>query len=167
MIQKILIIGEAGRGKSLMAKNLSDKLGIPHYSTDDFFYEVKFSKIREKQASIEQISKIYKNDKWIVEGTTIHLMEPGLTTADLVIYLKHKNIFSQWLILVKRNFQRKDESVRGLLQLMKHTFYKRYKLGYKKVKITQDELIEPYMSKVVQLHSFKEINNFISDFPET
>ena len=44
-INKIIIIGDAGRGKTTLASNLSKKLGIKHYSTDDFFYEIKFTKI--------------------------------------------------------------------------------------------------------------------------
>jgi len=41
--KKIIIIGDAGRGKSTLASKLSKKLNTPHYSTDDYFYEVKFS----------------------------------------------------------------------------------------------------------------------------
>lgn len=44
---------------------------------------------------------------------------------------------------------------------MKHVFYKRYSLGYKKGKITHQEFIEPHKHKVVTLSSFKEIENFL------
>jgi adenylate kinase family enzyme len=69
-LNKILIVGDAGRGKSTLAEKISKKLGIPHHSTDDFFYEVKFSKVRDRPESIEQIKEIFKKEKWIVEGTT-------------------------------------------------------------------------------------------------
>jgi len=35
--KKIIIIGDAGRGKSTLASKLSKKLNISYYSTDDFF----------------------------------------------------------------------------------------------------------------------------------
>jgi len=35
--KKIIIIGDAGRGKSTLATKLAEKLGILHYSTDDSF----------------------------------------------------------------------------------------------------------------------------------
>ena len=90
ILNKILIVGDAGRGKSTLASKISAKLGIPHHSTDDFFYEVKFTKVRNRKESVEKILKIYKNDKWIIEGTTRHLFEHGLDSADKIINLKYK-----------------------------------------------------------------------------
>jgi len=159
-LKKIIIIGDAGRGKTTLAKKISKKLGIKHHSTDDHYYEIKFHKIRNKEKSIESISKICSNDKWIIEGTTRHLLEPGLDSADMIIYLKYNSIFPQWLSLVKRHFQRKDETLPELLRLMRHVFYKRYKLGYKKGRMTHAELLEPHKHKVVVLSSFEDIDDF-------
>lgn len=159
---KILIVGDACRGKSTLASEISAKLGIPHYSTDDFYYEIKFTKPRIKQESIDMILKIYQNEKWIIEGTTQHLVEHGLDSADIIINLKYKNIFAQWLALLKRYLERDNETLRGSFKLMKHVLYKRYKFGYRKGKLTPTELISPYNNKVMTLYSFKEINNFIN-----
>lgn len=159
---KILIVGDACRGKSTLASKISAKLGIPHYSTDDFYYEVKFTKVRNKQESIDMILKIYQDERWIIEGTTQHLIEHGLDSADIIINLKYKNIFAQWLFLLKRYLERDNETLRGCLKLMKHVFYKRYKLGYRKGKLTPSELVNPHKNKVITLHTFKEINNFIN-----
>ncbi len=107
---KIIIIGDAGRGKTTLALKLSEKLGIKNYSTDDFYYEIKFTKPRDRKEAKDKISEIYKEDKWIVEGTTQWLLADGLSSSDIIIYLKYNNIFSQWLTLFKRHFKRKDES---------------------------------------------------------
>jgi len=160
-LNKILIVGDAGRGKSTLAAKISAKLGIPHYSTDDFYYEVKFSKVRDRKESIEKINEIFKNEKWIIEGTTKHLIEPGLHSADKIIHLKYKNIPTQWAILIKRYFQRENETIEGLYKLMKHVLYKKYHLGYRKGKLTPTEIIDPHKHKVRTLSSFKEINDFI------
>lgn len=159
---KIIITGDAGRGKSTLAKILSEKLGIQSHSTDDYFYEVKFSKPRDRQEALRLISENYHKDKWIVEGTTYWLLEPGLKSADVIIYLHYKNILSQWFSILKRGLFRKNETLSGTLSLMRHVFYKRYKLGYKKGKMSHAELLEPYKDKVVALSSFKEINDFVN-----
>ena len=162
ILNKIIIIGEASRGKSTLASVLSKKLGIPHYSTDDYFYEVKFTKRRDRQESIDNISEIYHNEKWIVEGTTRHLLAAGLDSADLIIFLKYNGPFAQVFNILKRHFVRKDKSFLQTLRLMKHVVYKRYGLGYKKGKMTHTEFIAPYKNKVIVLSSFKQINDFVS-----
>lgn len=160
---KIIIIGDAGRGKTTLASELSKKLGIKKYSTDDFYYEIKFTKIRVREDALSKIREIYKEDKWIVEGTTQWLLEDGLKYSDIIIYLKYNNIFSQWFSIFKRHFKRKDESFKSTLHLMRHVFYKRYNLGYKKGKPTHIEVIEPYKNKVIILSSFREINDFVNN----
>jgi len=160
-LNRILIVGDAGRGKSTFASKISAKLGILHYPTDDFYYEVKFTKVRDRKESIEKIKEIFKNEKWIIEGTTKHLIEPGLHSADIIIHLKYKYILTQWAILIKRYFQRENETIEGLYKLMKHVLYKKYHLGYRKGKPTPTEIIDPHKHKVIVLSSFKEINDFI------
>ncbi len=163
LYNKIIIIGDAGRGKSTMASELSKKLGIKHYSTDDFYYEVKFTKPRSREDSLSKISKVYDEDRWIVEGTTQWLLDPGFYSADIIIYLKYGNIFHQWFTLIKRHFTRKDETVIQTLLLMRHVFYKRYGLSYKRGKLTHVEVLAPHKHKVLTLSSFKEINNFLNN----
>lgn len=160
-LNKILIVGDAGRGKSTLAEKISEKLGIPYYSTDDFYYEVKFSKVRDRQESVDKILEVFKNEKWIVEGTTKRLIEHGLHSADLIIHLQHKNIPTQWMILFKRYLGRKEETIWGLFSLMKHVLFKKYKLGDRKGKPTPTETIEPHKHKVITLSSFKEIDKFV------
>ncbi len=46
---------------------------------------------------------------------------------------------------------------------MRHVFYKRYDLGYKKGAPTNLEVITPYKNKVIILSSFKDINNFVNN----
>lgn len=161
-LKKIIILGDAGRGKTTFARKLSEKLNLPFHSTDDYFYEVKFTKRRDKQESIDLISKNFLHDRWIVEGTTRHLLEPGLHLADLIIHLRHTNIFSQWYVIFKRSLTRKHESILDTLSLMKHVFYKRYQLGNKRGTTTHKQLITPYKDRVITLSSFKQIDDFLA-----
>ena len=161
-LKRILIVGDACRGKSTLASKISKKLGIPNYSTDDFFYEIKFTKRRDKEESIRDILKIYEKEEWVVEGTTKHLVEHGLDSADKIIYLRHKKIFIQWLLLLKRHFQRDGDTLSDLFGFMKHVLYKKYKLGHRKGRATPSEIIKPYQHKVVTLSSFKEIETFLN-----
>jgi adenylate kinase family enzyme len=161
-LNRILVIGDAGRGKTALAEKLSIILGIPKYSTDDYYYEIKYSKPRERQEAIASISALYHHDQWIVEGTTQWLWRPGLESADLILLLSHANVLVQWWVLIKRHMGRRDEETFGeLLKLMKHVFYKRYGLGYRKGKESHAQIVEPFAHKVVVLKSFEEIDDFV------
>ena len=159
--KKILILGDAGRGKSTFAQKLSDKTEILHYSTDDFFWKVKFTKPNDKEQSVREISKIYAQNSWIVEGTTRRLIKEGLEKSDVIYYLKFKNIFFQYLALIRRKFKRKHERFIDSWRLLKHVTYKKYKKNYSK-DLPLETMIEPYKNKVIELSSYKEINNFLN-----
>lgn|GEM_PF-675105 len=161
---KIIITGDAGRGKSTLAARLSEKLQISHYSTDDFYYEVKFSQVRDRQEALRQIRDVFDKERWIVEGTTAWLLEPGMKSADRIVYLYYKNILSQWWTIATRGLSRKDEKITNTFKLMKHVFYKRYSLGYKKGKMTHREFIAPYTEKVITLSSFQAVDRFAKSF---
>jgi adenylate kinase family enzyme len=165
VLNRILIIGDSGRGKTFLASKLSEKLGIPYYSTDDFYYEIKFTKPRDKQESIDNISKIYHKEKWIVEGTTHHLIKSGLDSADIIIYLKYNNIFFQLFSIIKRHFTRKDASFYQTLLHIRHVIHKRFQTKADRQKMgqmTTSERIKPYKQKVITLTSFKEIDCFVN-----
>jgi adenylate kinase family enzyme len=161
--QRILIVGDAGRGKTTLAQKLSEKLRIPFHSTDDFFWKTKFSERHDIGKSIDEISKVYAEDEWIIEGTTRRLVEPGFKRADLIVYLSFRNVLSQWWALIKRNRTRKNETVFNLIKFLRHVLYKRYGLGYKRGEPKILELLQPYSDKLVILHSHKEIDEFTEE----
>lgn len=159
--KKILIVGDSGRGKSTFAKALSKKLNIKEYSTDDFYWKEKYTVAMDKEISIKNISKIYNQKFWIVEGATRSLIREGIEKSDKIICLVYSNIFSQFWTLFKRKLTRKEETWGNLFDLYKHLFCKKYKLGQQKNKESIEEMLKPFSDKTIKLSSFKEIDNFI------
>ena len=153
-----MILGDSGRGKSTFGKKLSEKISIPCYSTDDFFWKTRFSERHNREQSIEAISRLYDQDNWIMEGGTRHLILKGLDRADIIYLLEFKNILYQYYFLIRRNLNRKNENFTDLFNLLKHITYKKYKKNYGNHLPRLKELLEPYKHKVVRLSSFKEIN---------
>jgi adenylate kinase family enzyme len=162
--KKILIVGDAGRGKSTLAETLSKKTGIKNYSTDDFYWEVKFTKRTNKIESRKNIELIYKKDGWIVDGTTHDLWISGLDTSDIIIHLKFSNIFAQYLAILRRSLKRNNERFSDIVELLRHVTYKRFGIGYKKGVPTTADLLKSHQDKVVALASYKDINKFITTF---
>lgn len=161
-IKRILIVGDSGRGKSSLAKKLSEKIGIKHHSTDDYFWKIKFTLPHEKEESIKNISTIYRQISWIVEGSTRHLINEGLEKSDQIIHLVHSNLAHQFWVLFRRKLNRKEENWGNLFSLYKHLIRRRFKLAEQKGKTTLEDMLQPYFRKIVKLKSFKEIDEFVN-----
>jgi adenylate kinase family enzyme len=159
--KKILILGDSGRGKITFAEKLSKKISILHYSTDDFYYKVKFTEINDKKKSVEEIGRIYAQNEWIVEGTTRRLIQGGLETADVIYLLEFKNIIYQYYFIISRHFKRTNESLLGLWQQLKHVTRKKYKKEYANYMPSLHELLEPYKEKIIKFNFLKEINQHL------
>lgn len=161
-IKKILIMGDAGRGKTTFAEKLSEKLGIPKYSTDDFYWEVKFSKPRGKEKDIVMAREVFENkDQWIVEGTTRRMLKLGLEEADKIFYLTYKNTFQQITVLFKRYREREHETFKGFFELVVHQYKKRKGIGHFKNQESFEDILKPYEEKVLRLESFEEIDGYL------
>lgn len=160
-MKRILIVGCAGRGKTTLAARLSEQFGIKKYSTDDFYWKVKFTKKADKEKSIDRINKIYLKDEWIVEGSTRHLIKNGFTRAQLIILMVHRSLVLQYWILFKRFLRRDYERFIDLLDLWFYLFVKKHKLGGHKSAETLEEMLYKYRKKVITLSSFKEINDYL------
>lgn len=162
---KILILGDAGRGKTTFAESLSKKLNISKYSTDDFYWEIKFTKPRGKDKDIEMAKEVFDNQNdWIVEGTTRRMLKLGLEEADQIFYLTYKNIFHQIWALYKRNRSRDDENLKNVLDLILYQVKKKKKWGKFKHEESFEDILKPYENKVIRLESFGEIDGYLKSF---
>jgi adenylate kinase family enzyme len=154
---RILIVGDSGRGKTTFGKKLSAKLGIPSYQSDDFYWKVKFSEPANKQESIESIAKIYAQDRWIVDGSTRHLIQDALEKAHIIYLLEFKSIIPQYYFLIARSLRRKYESWGSLWELLVHVTRKRFQKGYRAHLPSLRDMLRPYEHKVVRLYTLSQI----------
>ena len=161
--KKVQIVGDSGRGKTTLATALSKKLNIPIYSTDDFFWKVKFTEPNNQEESVKEIKKIYEKSKWLVEGSTTRLISPGLGDSDLIINLEFRNLFQQYISIISRSSGRENENSLGLIKFLIYITRKRYGIGYKKGILKQKKFLEMYKDKIVTIDSFSKIDRFIDD----
>lgn len=159
--KKFLIVGDAGRGKSTLAKKLSTKLNIKHFELDDIFWLEKYSIIRDKKEQIKLILDILNKEScWVIEGSTRYMVELCFDSADCIINLSFRSIFDQWYQIIKRNIQWK-RSLKETVVFCIQVFKKRYGIGNSKGKIPVKEMLKPYSNKVIELDSWKKIDEFM------
>ena len=85
-MERIVIIGCGGAGKSTLARLLGEKLNLPVVHLDKLFWRPGWV-----QVSREEFDKLHREalarEKWIVDGNFDRTMEERIARSDTVIFL--------------------------------------------------------------------------------
>ncbi|MCG8492470.1 MAG: AAA family ATPase [Sneathiellales bacterium] len=85
-MQRIMIIGCAGAGKTTLAQNLAERLDIPWFSMDQLYWNDNWTPAEQTEIAAQQ-NEILARDHWIIEGNYSAHMPVRLARADAVIFL--------------------------------------------------------------------------------
>lgn len=87
-LKRILIIGNAGSGKTWLGKALSQKMNIPLFQMDAIRWDQSGYEIRREASDINKDLEDIKNqDQWILEGVFGKMAEVCLPFSTLMIWL--------------------------------------------------------------------------------
>ena len=87
-MNKIIIIGCPGSGKSYFSKELAKKTNFPLYHLDLLYWN-KDKTIIEKSIFLEKVRSIFKNDNWIIDGNYQSSMEERIIECDTIFFLDY------------------------------------------------------------------------------
>ena len=93
-MQRIIIIGICGAGKSWLAKKLGIKLNRPVYHLDHLYWKPGWKESRPEEWH-PKLKNILKENNWIIDGNFSSTLELRLKRADTVILLA----FNRWIAL--------------------------------------------------------------------
>ena len=85
-MERILIIGCGGAGKSTLARQLGEKLGLPVVHLDKLFWKPGWEESTKEEID-EKIRQEMAKPRWIMDGNYNRTMEERLRHCDTVIYL--------------------------------------------------------------------------------
>ena len=85
-MEKIIVIGSPGAGKSTFSRALRDRTGLPLFYLDQIWHRPDRTNISREEfdAALEGILKL---DRWIIDGNYIRTMEMRLRACDTVFLL--------------------------------------------------------------------------------
>lgn len=92
-LSRILIYGVTGSGKTTLATQLSNKLGLPFHSVDDLAWGPGWEAVSDK-AQREIFSTIFAEDRWIVDSAYSRWLDLCEDRATLIIALDYPRWFS-------------------------------------------------------------------------
>ncbi len=84
---KTVLLGNAGAGKSTLAKRLIEREPAARPSLDELAFAQGAQRRRVDESVAEALRFIESNASWIVEGCYADIVEPLLPHADLLIFL--------------------------------------------------------------------------------
>ena len=94
-MERLLIIGCSGSGKSWLARELGQKLGLPVIHLDQLWWQTGWQNVTVEEFD-SRLAMALNMDRWIIDGNYSRTMEERLTRCDTVIYLD----FSRWACLL-------------------------------------------------------------------
>lgn len=82
-MNKVLIIGCPGSGKSTFARGLRDKTNLPLFYLDMLYHRADKTTIDDKEFDIK-LSEILIKDQWIIDGNYSRTLETRIKECDTV-----------------------------------------------------------------------------------
>lgn len=161
--RRIYIVGSVESFKTALARKLSHKYGLPLYSLDNVVWQRRPQ--GDVKRSDEQRDKIFQNiiisEKWIIEDVMRPCFFRGLKKADVIILIdppKRRGRFSAILRRLRQAFRFERSQKRPVVSILKS---RHFWLGNSEMN-RRDFMkkLEPYRSKVIELHTPQDIDNF-------
>lgn len=85
-MQKVIIIGCPGSGKSTFARKLQSKTNLPLYYLDMIWHKADKTTIEQNEFD-EELKEITEKDRWIIDGNYMRTLEIRLKECDTVFLL--------------------------------------------------------------------------------
>ena len=87
-MNKVIVIGCPGSGKSTFSRALSKKMNIPLYYLDMMFWNEDKTSV-DRNVLIERLKGVFKKDSWIIDGNYGSTMELRIKECDTVVFLDY------------------------------------------------------------------------------
>ena len=167
-MDKVVLIGCGGAGKSTLAIQLAEKTNLPLFHLDRLFWKAGWQEV-DKETFIQKQAAILETDKWIIDGNYGGTMEKRLEQADTIIFLDFSTItclvgiFSRYLRYRKTS---RPDMTEGNAERLDYIFFK-YVLFYNRTrrpKILKDLDTLPSNKEIHILRSRKEVAQFLEKF---
>ncbi len=88
MLERIMIIGSPGAGKSTFARKLRDKTGLPLYYLDLLYHRPDRSTVAREEFDAA-LQEILNSDRWIIDGNYQRTLKMRMERCDTVFLLDY------------------------------------------------------------------------------
>jgi adenylate kinase family enzyme len=105
-MQRVLVIGSGGSGKSTVAAQLGELTGLEVNHLDKFYWSPGWVKPAPDEW-IKTVTELVARDSWIIDGNYSGTLELRMRQCDAIVFLDLPRVLCLWRI-VKRFFLYRD-----------------------------------------------------------
>jgi len=103
MMNKIIVIGSSGAGKTYFSQRLSELLEVDLIHIDRVYWKPGWTE-PAKDEWRETLSGILRRDSWIIDGNYTATLEMRLAACDTAIFLDIRRTLCTWRV-IRRTFR--------------------------------------------------------------
>lgn len=172
-MDKIVIIGSPGAGKSVLARDLGKILDIEVFHLDRYFWQPGWKEHPRETRLLIQQELLQGKDQWLIEGTYLGSSDDRLNAADTIIFLDMPCLQCLWRIF-KRHIQYRNRSrpdipdgctdrltVTRILKVLVFPFRGRNHFLAKMRDIRAREMHQPGKKTILTYRSSEQARNFL------
>jgi adenylate kinase family enzyme len=101
---RIAIFGLPGSGKSTFAAHLAQRLDLPVFHLDKYFFTADWQAVGDPIFT-QRHEALIQQQQWIIDGNATRYLEPRFQRADIIIFFKLPRLVCTWRVL-KRGFMK-------------------------------------------------------------
>ncbi len=164
-MEKVIIIGCPGSGKSTFARALQKKTGLPLYHLDLLNWNADRTVV-PRPVFLERLQNTIIQSKWIIDGNYGSTMELRINACDTIIFLDYPLDVCLAGVQARKGQERPDmpwiEDPEADEDLEFMDFIRRYHIDSRPAVM---ELFKKYPDKhILIFHTREEANNYLSHF---
>ena len=99
-MQRILVTGCCGAGKSTFSKKLQSILKLELIHLDQYYHKPNWEETEQKEWE-KTVNELVEKPSWIMDGNYSETMEVRIKSADTIIYLDYPILKCFWRVIIR------------------------------------------------------------------
>lgn len=97
-MQRIMIIGSCGSGKSTISHQIQKATGLPLYHLDQYYWKPNWTETPKEEWE-QIVTNLAAKDRWIIDGNYGGTMDVRFERADTIVYMDMSTVKCLWRVM--------------------------------------------------------------------